>query len=541
MLTNFFAVTAVMAATASAFDCSGHYFSFFNRAGPMSYQRLDPALFPGSESPHLHAFDGGNGLSASSNFDSQIGSSCTTARIKPDKSLYWRPALFWNGNNTGFYKVPETAAKIYYKSGDGGDWANVTEFPEDFNMIAGDNFKRADGDNPAGIRWACHQADGTDNSIFTNGFPSGFKSCKYGFATEVTFPSCWNGNKLDPKNPSAHMAYPNGTGTGTEKCPSTHRVARFPTIFIEFWYDVSSFDGQYASTSTPWVLANGDPTGFGMHADFLNGWEKGVLAKATAETGGCTCGCGCGEDQIKQCFGSDNVNEDNDSSFKQCAAGTTDSTTKFDKLPGCNPIQSGPARATAVSGAGCAATAVSSAIASATSAAGSKVSSAASVVASAVSSLIGDVSISIPNKGYAGDAYPTAPAEAVSTPAAVESSLSAPPYPLPSGNSTVAPTATGRYSSYSVDSSRKSHGHNHSKFHSSQSTAAPAGSTDYPVVPEDASAATSSSCTSSAVTVTYTPTVTVSASAKVADVDSTTVVYVTSTVTVKQTVTASKY
>ncbi|KAF3008981.1 hypothetical protein E8E13_011506 [Curvularia kusanoi] len=540
MLTNFFAVTAAMAATASAFDCNGYYFSFFNRAGPMSYQRLDPALFPGSESPHLHAFDGGNGLSASSDFDSQMGSSCTTARIKPDKSLYWRPALFWNGNNTGFYKVPETSAKIYYKSGDAGAWANVTEFPEDFNMIAGDNFKRADGDNPAGVRWACHQADGSDNTIFTNGFPSGFQSCKYGFATEVTFPSCWNGNKLDPKNPSAHMAYPNGTGTGTEKCPSTHRVARFPTIFIEFWYDISSFDGQYASTSTPWVLANGDPTGFGFHADFLNGWEKGVLAKATAETGGCTCGCGCGEDQIKQCFGSDKVNEDNDATFKQCAAGTTDSTIKFDKLPGCNPIQSGPARATAVSGAGCAATAVSSAIASATSAAGSKVSSAASVAASAVSSLIGDVSISIPNKGYAGDAYPTAPAEAVSTPAAVESSLSAPPYPFPSGNSTVAPTATGHYS-YSVGSSRKPHGHNHSKFHSSKSTAASAGSTDYPVVPEDASAATSSSCTSSAVTVTYTPTVTVSASAKVADVDSTTVVTLTSTVTVKQTVTASKY
>ena len=309
MITNVFAVTAAMAATASAFDCNGYYFSFFNRAGPMSYQRLDPALFPGQASPHLHSFDGGNGLGASSNFDAQMGSTCTTARIKPDKSLYWRPTLFWNGNNTGFYPVPETAAKIYYKSGDSGAWANVTEFPEDFSMIVGDPFKRSDGDNPGGIRWACHQPDGRDDKIFTNGFPTGFQSCDYGFATEVTFPSCWNGKKMDPSNPSAHMAHPTNSGVGLDNCPTTHRAARFPTIFIEFWYDISSFNGQYSSGSSPWVLANGDSTGFGMHADFLNGWEKGVLGKATAETGGCNCGCSCGNDQMKQCFGADNFNE----------------------------------------------------------------------------------------------------------------------------------------------------------------------------------------------------------------------------------------
>ncbi|KAF2629663.1 hypothetical protein BU25DRAFT_321993, partial [Macroventuria anomochaeta] len=382
MLTNIFAVTAAMAATASAFDCSGHYFSFFNRAGPMSYQRIDPALYPGEQSPHLHSFDGGNALSTSSNFDGQMGSTCTTARIKSDKSLYWRSTLFWNGNNTGFYRVPEKAAKIYYKSGDGSAWANVTEFPEDFNMIAGDPLKRSDGDNPGGIRWACHQPDGRDDKIFTNNFPTGFQSCNYGFATEVTFPSCWNGQKLNPSDPSAHMAYPTNGGVGLENCPTTHRAARFPTIFIEFWYDISSFDGQYSSSSSPWILSNGDPTGYSMHADFLNGWEKGVLAKATGETGGCNCGCSCGNDEMKQCFGTDNVNDDGDSNFKQCSASPSDATTRYDKLPGCNPIQSGPARATVASGTGCDATQAASPVASATSAATSKASYAASDVAS---------------------------------------------------------------------------------------------------------------------------------------------------------------
>jgi hypothetical protein len=577
MLTNLFAVTAAMAATASAFDCSGHYFSFFNRAGPMSYQRLDPALTPGSESPHLHSFDGGNALSASSNFDSQMGSTCTTARIKPDKSLYWRPTLFWNGNNTGFYRVPESAAKIYYKSGDGNEWANVTEFPEDFNMIAGDPFKRADGSNPADVRWACHQPDGRDAQIFTNGFPTGFQSCSYGFATEVTFPSCWNGKKLDPSNPNAHMAYPNNNAVGLENCPTTHRVARFPTIFIEFWYDISSFNNQYSSTSSPWVLSNGDPTGYGFHADFLNGWEKGVLAKATAETGGCDCGCGCGNEEMKQCFGADNVNDESDSSWAQCSASKSDDVTKLDKLPGCNPIQSGPARATVASGAGCDATQAAStptasfkvsSVASATSVASGEASAmssaysdsfsttvpaGASVTASAKassvplsstrtrrirSSAVASISLSLANKGYAvddsydtatptpaasstpaadeseyDDSYPTGNAASSTPAAAVKPSYSA-YYPYPSGNSSsVAPTATGRYSSYPVAASSKPHGHNHSKFH--KTTAVPASNTGYPITPSnnDNGTGAEEADCKGPVTVTYTPTVTVTAAA----------------------------
>jgi hypothetical protein len=262
-------LTAALAATASAFDCSGPYFSFYNRAGnAMSFQRLDPALYPGTQSPHLHSFDGGNALAAEMSFDTTQSSSCTTARIKPDKSLYWRPTLFWNGNNTGFYRVPDKFLKIYYKFGDAGNVrANVTEFPEDFSMIAGDPFKRADGDNPAGIKWACLGENYA--RIDANGFPTGFTSCKEGLTSEITFPSCWNGKAMDPSNPRAHMAWPTAGGTGLDACPDTHKHSRFPTIFIEFWYDVSAFDGQYSADSSPWVLANGDPTGFGFHADFV--------------------------------------------------------------------------------------------------------------------------------------------------------------------------------------------------------------------------------------------------------------------------------
>jgi hypothetical protein len=438
MLTNFVALTAGLATTASAFSCNGNYFSFFNRGGDaMSYQRLDPALQPGTASPHMHSFDGGNGLSASTNFAATQASTCTTARIKTDKSLYWRPTLYWNGNGTGFYRVPEKSTKIYYKFGDGDKWANVTGFPEDFNMIAGKPNKRSDGDNPGGVRWGCHQPDGRDDKIFSNGFPKGFQSCKYGFASEVTFPSCWNGKALDPKAPNDHMAYPSGYGgIGIENCPTTHRAARFPTIFIEFWYDTSSFDGQYASDSVPWVLSNGDPTGYSFHGDFLNGWEKGVLEKATAQTGGCNCGCGCGQTEMEQCFGSANVNKDNDPDFTQCgvssASAADEGARVVDKLPGCNPIQSGPADATVVTGPGCDATAApssggnkassSAGSVSKTSAASSAAITSASAAAKSSKAVKDDantnsapaLTLSLANKGL-GDAKPSA------TPAAVPS------------------------------------------------------------------------------------------------------------------------
>ncbi|EAT84919.2 hypothetical protein SNOG_07453 [Parastagonospora nodorum SN15] len=312
MLTNLVALTAGLASTASAFTCTGNYFSFFNRGGDaMTYQRLDPILQPGTQGTHMHSFDGGNVLSASMGFADTQAATCTTARIKTDKSLYWRPTLYWNGNGTGFHLDKD----FTYKYGDGDKWANVTEFPGQFNMIAGVPEKRADGDNPAGVRWGCHNPDGRSDKIFANGFPTGFQSCDYGFASEVTFPSCWNGKPLDPENPNAHMAYPtNGGGVGVENCPITHRAARFPTVFIEFWYDISSFNKQ-------------------------------LLLRP----GGCNCGCGCGQEEMEQCFGSENVNKNEDTAWAKCGL----ENAGGENSPGCNPIQAGPGPATKASGAGC--------------------------------------------------------------------------------------------------------------------------------------------------------------------------------------------
>ncbi|KAH7116900.1 hypothetical protein B0J11DRAFT_103716 [Dendryphion nanum] len=405
---NILVLAAALAGAAEAFVCEGPYFSFYNRAGTaMSYQRLDPALFPGTESPHLHSFDGGNGLSALSSFADTQSSSCTTARIKPDKSLYWRPTLFFKTPRSKFIRVPEKFSKVYYKFGDGNSRANVTEFPEDFSMMAGSPFKRQAYDNPGRIRWTC-LGEGYSRTGDKQGFPEKITSCKEGLATEITFPSCWNGKKMDPKSPNAHVAYPSGGGKGVAACPSTHQAARFPEIFIEFWYDVSSFDGQYTANEIPWVLSNGDPTGFGFHADFKNGWEKGVLAKATAETGYCNCGCGCDETKLKVCFGDSGVNDNTDASFKSCSATAAyagGETSTYEKLPGCNPLQIGPNDAVSATGEGCnAAPAPASSY---------KASSAAPSASGKASSALPSLSISLAGKK---DAYKTPDNYEIATP-----------------------------------------------------------------------------------------------------------------------------
>lgn len=97
---------------------------------------------------------------------------------------------------------------------------------------------------------------------------------------------------------------------------------------------------------------------------------------------------------MKTCFGADNVNDDSDSAFKSCSANTIfggDDATSVQKLPGCNPIQSGPALATQATGAGC----------SAADAASTPVAS----VVSNLSSALPSVSISLAQKqaDYASD------------------------------------------------------------------------------------------------------------------------------------------
>jgi hypothetical protein len=121
-------------------------------------------------------------------------------------------------------------------------------------------------------------------------------------------------------------------------CPEGFPVT-LPTIFFEHTWDTSIWNGQ---GEWPFVWANGDPTGWGFHGDFLNGWDVPILQEAMDT---CTDMSGV----IENCavFTSKNLIQTPTEQGKCIlkAPTTIDYTGALSQLPGCNPIQAGPADA----------------------------------------------------------------------------------------------------------------------------------------------------------------------------------------------------
>ncbi|KAL8778640.1 MAG: hypothetical protein Q9213_007330 [Squamulea squamosa] len=336
---------ACLAALAAPVSAQRDYYFTFG-SGSLVQERLDPLINPGGVSGHVHSVVGGNAFSATMDFGTTQSSSCTSVDIIPDKSNYWMPNLYFHKNGK-FTLVPERSPKhkIYYKYGDGGrPGADRSEFPKNFRMMAGNANLRSDdgsmGSPGSQLEWFCHGPQ-----LKTTGIPKGFTSCPDGLAVAMRFPSCWSGRDFDASQPLAHMSYPTNQG-GIAGCPEGFNKARFPEIFIEYWLDVSQFDGQYGANDSPFVLSNGDPTGYGFHMDFLNGWQEGVLARAMK-----TCNPGNTGDNLDtpQCFGAGSIQSGNakDACRKQSSINEEIGLNgPLSQLPGCNPIQAGPGLAT---------------------------------------------------------------------------------------------------------------------------------------------------------------------------------------------------
>jgi hypothetical protein len=97
------------------------------------------------------------------------------------------------------------------------------------------------------------------------GFPD--KYCD-GYASpmraDIHFPSCYDPSKgLD--NYEENMVWPT-----KGNCPEG--FIHVPHLFYEVYWNTPLFSNEWTAGegTQPWVLANGDPTGYSLHADFVS-------------------------------------------------------------------------------------------------------------------------------------------------------------------------------------------------------------------------------------------------------------------------------
>lgn len=236
---------------------------------------------------------------------------------------------------------------------------NPKAFPPNFRMIAGDtnlrNFTWPVPDPPKS-EWTGAQASqfalqqkaigfnclnydvAPEPSLYRHYLPE--KSymdahCKDGVRFEIMFPSCWNGKDLDSPDHRSHMAYPSQVMDG--ECPEGFETRLVSLFYETIWntYAFKDMEGEF-------VISNGDPTGYGYHADFITGWDPDFLQQAVD-----TCTNQSGE--VEDCHIFDLQSEDDQQKCKfevpdflkneNCLLSPTG-------IPGDVPIQSGPAPAT---------------------------------------------------------------------------------------------------------------------------------------------------------------------------------------------------
>lgn len=298
-------------------------------------QRADPIVNPGQLASHVHTILGGNGFGFEMDYKSTHASTCSSCIVKEDMSNYWTPTLYYKAKNGSFISVRQSGGTIYYlQRSDKRDpefSKGLLAFPQGFRMLAGDANSRNNSGSleQRAISYACLGS----NTPETPNFPN--RKCPNGLRAQVFFPSCWDGQSFEHKDQHKHVAYPSGTDSGFCSPPFNKR---FISLFFEVIWNTPDFDDMWYGNSQPFTWSNGDDTGYGLHGDFVNGWHVPTLQKAINE---CTGDSGV----IEDCRALSFFTNEQSNNCKVPVSVHEQTQGVLSALPGCNKIQSGPAKA----------------------------------------------------------------------------------------------------------------------------------------------------------------------------------------------------
>lgn len=76
---------------------------------------MDPIVFPGQTSAHVHTVMGGSAFGLNSTGESLINSQCTNAMVYGDNSNYWFPSVYFHDETDDTFEPVEVFyVNVYY-------------------------------------------------------------------------------------------------------------------------------------------------------------------------------------------------------------------------------------------------------------------------------------------------------------------------------------------------------------------------------------------------------------------------------------------